>query len=175
MSKQVVFRDRFEDTGYMEKFNRVLESSGRVHMSVVQWVKDQEILTDDSAIHAAAFSIRKDVEGVLNSPHLVFYEPDEDPSINLRNLRLYEQVRPESRLVLFGRLVAEIAAGDLVVDDVWAVLRKFPGFDRDAFGKVLNYAQLASAVLEANDGHADIAAQYFAKATGESFAEMAND
>lgn len=109
------------------RFWRVFADEAEMHLAAVAFVKNatdddgRPLLTDDGAIHAAAFSIITRTRKRLESPHLWVWDGTIEDA--LANLMLYRQYDRRPWFDIFVELTAQLAGDGVTDDDVKEALK----------------------------------------------------
>ena len=98
-----IFKDKTKDEAWLARYETALAEAGAVHKLAVDWIIDNLPFTDERAIQAAAFTIRKDALDRVNNPNMVY--PGENEKIRNALVEIGSVANKERRLERFASLV----------------------------------------------------------------------
>lgn len=140
-----------------ELYTKLVTEGAELTAIAVQVVKDKLGFTDESAIHAAAFTLRKEALDIM-AGGWQFYEVSPDPVENLKNFRLFQGIVQGDPVRNFIVLVADWK--DMEVSEVGRIMENASqdtkGQDthvsRENFHRVADYWLLADWLFGEGEG-----------------------
>jgi len=139
----------FQDVDDLDVYRHQIELVGFPHMQIVKWVKDQGILTDDSAIHAAAFTIRQDMQKVQADPELIRLSgnPAQDLANFRKRMASYRGTTAAADRVLFLYLARRLADDRYTGDQIADAVAEQLAYWEEKFNDTDDYLALANSAI----------------------------